>query len=350
VPGPEHLPDSTRRRIHDRLHELHDRHRVEPPGKVESYYRSGPGYYPPSEAGAERQRFAISIATVDGHLFEVGDTDVPFPLHSISKVFTYGMALADHGPAAVLEKVGVEPSGEEFNALIYDKRHVRPFNPMVNAGALVTTSLLAGETLPEQFGRALEALRTYAGRDDLDVDLDTLRAEMLTADGNRGVAYLMRSAGMLDGDVESVLRLYLEQCSVMVTSGDLALMAATLANGGAHPRTGRRALPRARIRDVLSVMHTCGMYDYAGHWAFDVGFPAKSGVSGGILAVVPGKMGIGVFSPGLDVYGNSVRGVGVCGDLSERLGLHVFATEAEDELLATENGLVRPEAGRGADR
>jgi glutaminase len=156
---------------------------------------------------------------------------------------------------------------------------------------------------------------------------------VLTADGNRGVAYLMRSLGMLEGDVESVLRLYLEQCSVMVDAGDLASMAATLANGGRNPVTGRRALPRGRVRDVLSVMHTCGMYDYAGHWAFDVGVPAKSGVSGGILAVIPGKMGIGVFSPGLDVYGNSVRGVQVCTELSERLGLHVFATEDEDELL-----------------
>jgi glutaminase len=326
-------PAEVERRLQHRLHELFDRCRPEALGRVDRYYASGRGYYPPEEAGDERDLFAVSIVTVDGQRYEVGDHEVPFPLHSLSKVFAYAMALTDHGPEHVLERVGVEPSGEAFNALRFDRRNNRPYNPMVNAGALVTSSLLAGEGPVEQFARALTTLRTYAGRDDLDVDLDTLRAEVLTADGNRGVAYLMRSLGMLEGDVESVLRLYLEQCSVMVDAGDLASMAATLANGGRNPVTGRRALPRGRVRDVLSVMHTCGMYDYAGHWAFDVGVPAKSGVSGGILAVIPGKMGIGVFSPGLDVYGNSVRGVQVCTELSERLGLHVFATEDEDELL-----------------
>jgi len=327
-------PEEVERRLQVRLQELFDRCRPEAPQRVDRYYRSGRGYYPPEEAGAERERFAVSIVTVEGRRYEVGDHTVRFPLHSLSKVFAYGMALTDHGPDHVLERVGVEPSGEAFNALRFDQRNNRPFNPMVNAGALVTSSLLTGDGPAEQFARALAALRVYAGRGDLEVDLDTLRAELLTADGNRGVAYLMRNLGMLEGDVEAVLRLYLEQCSVLVDSGDLAMMAATLANGGTNPATGQRALPRARVRDVLSVMHTCGMYDYAGHWAFDVGFPAKSGVSGGILAVIPGKMGIGVFSPGLDVYGNSVRGVQVCTELSERLGLHVFATEAEDELLS----------------
>jgi glutaminase len=138
---------------------------------------------------------------------------------------------------------------------------------------------------------------------------------------------------MLAGDVEAILALYLRQCSVQVTCRDLAVTAATLANGGVNPLTGERALPLRRVRDVLSVMHTCGMYDAAGQWAFDIGVPAKSGVSGGILVVVPGKGGIGVFSPGLDSYGNSVRGIRVCQEISERLGLHVFATEAEDALL-----------------
>ena len=146
----------------------------------------------------------------------------------------------------------------------------------------------------------------------------------------------MRSQGMLDGDVEAILALYLKQCSVLVTCRDLAVMAATLANGCMNPLTGERVLPRARVRDVLSVIHTCGMYDAAGQWTYDVGVPAKSGVSGGILAAVPGKGGIGVFSPGLDAYGNSVRGVRVCWEMSERLGLHVFATESEDAILGPE--------------
>jgi glutaminase len=143
----------------------------------------------------------------------------------------------------------------------------------------------------------------------------------------------MRSNGMIAGDVEAVLALYLQQCSVKVTCRDLAVMGATLANGCVNPMTSERVQSRQHVRDVLSVMHTCGMYDAAGQWAFDVGVPAKSGVSGGIVAAVPGKMGIGVFSPGLDDHGNSVRGVRVCEEVSGRLGLHVFATEAEDAML-----------------
>jgi glutaminase len=140
---------------------------------------------------------------------------------------------------------------------------------------------------------------------------------------------------MLAGDIEATLALYLQQCSVCVTCQDLAIMAATLANGGVNPATGERALIPHYVRDVLSVMHTCGMYDFAGQWAYRIGIPAKSGVSGGIMAVVPGKLGIGIFSPGLDAYGNSVRGTAVCEEISERLGLHIFADNAEDALLGS---------------
>ena len=143
----------------------------------------------------------------------------------------------------------------------------------------------------------------------------------------------MRAEGMLEGDVEELLALYLHQCSVEVTCAQLAVMGATLANGAVNPFTGDRALPRDRVRDLLSVMYTCGMYDAAGQWAYEVGVPAKSGVSGGILAVVPGKRGIGVFSPGLDVYGNSVRGIDVCHEIANQLGVHVFAADDEDALI-----------------
>ena len=265
--------------------------------------------------------------------YQVGDHDRPFALQSISKVFVYGLALADHGRDYVLKHVGVEPSGDAFNSIDFDERNNRPYNPMVNAGALVTTDLVRGKDPAEKFERILDSLRTYAGNESLAVDEDTFEAEMRTADRNRATAYLMRSNGMISGDVESILALYLRQCSVQVTCRDLAVMAATLANGGVNPITGERALPLHHVREVLSVMHTCGMYDAAGQWAFDVGVPAKSGVSGGIMALVPGKGGIGVYSPGLDAYGNSVRGIGVCREISERLGLHVFATEAEDALL-----------------
>jgi glutaminase len=328
MPTPE-----VRRQIEERLVELHRRHLPEPPGSVTQYYASGRGYYDPEQAGSEREDFAVCGVTVDGEVFAAGDDAARFPLQSISKVFAYALALADRGPAAVLERVGVEPSGDAFSSIVFDERHNRPYNPMVNAGALVTGALVDGRDPTEKLDRLLATLRRFAGTADLDADEATTALELATADHNRATAYLMRSLRMLEGDVEALLELYLRQCSVHVDTRHLALMAATLANGGVNPVTRERALPRARVRDVLSVMYTCGMYDYAGQWAFEVGVPAKSGVSGGILAVIPGKLGIGVFSRGLDAYGNSVRGVRVCKEISERLGLHVFATEAEDALL-----------------
>jgi glutaminase len=292
------------------------------------------------EAGAhELEVFAIAVVTLDGRIYRAGDCDARFALQSLSKVFAYGLALEDHGRDEVLKHVGVEPSGERFNAIEFDDDNNRPYNPMVNAGALVTTSLVAGRDNGEKLERILGALRHYAGNDELAVDQHTFEAEIGAADDqnpadrNRATAYLMRSLDMIDGDVEGALELYLKQCSVLVDCSELAVMAATLANGGANPVTGDSCLPRARVRDVLSVMHTCGMYDAAGEWAYEVGVPAKSGVSGGIMCVVPGKGGVGVYSPGLDYHGNSVRGVRVCQDLSARLGLHVFATEEEDALL-----------------
>ena len=320
-------------RVAERLEELYRRHLLVGEEGVASYYLSGRGYYEPELAAEESDRFGICIVRAQGDAYQIGDHDRPFALQSISKVFIYGLALADHGRDHVLEHVGVEPSGDAFNSIVFDERNKRPHNPMVNAGALVTTDLVRGRDPAEKFERILDTLRIYAGNESLAVDEDTFEAEMRTADRNRATAYLMRSNGMISGDVESILALYLRQCSVRVTCRDLAVMAATLANGGVNPLTGGQALPLHHVREVLSVMHTCGMYDAAGQWAFDVGVPAKSGVSGGIMAVVPGKGGIAVFSPGLDAHGNSVRGIGVCREISERLGLHVFATEAEDALL-----------------
>ena len=323
----------TQRRIGSRLAELAERIAAWPLPGGEHCYRSGVGYLDVAGFGPEAGRLAIAAVTVDGEVHAVGDHEVAVPLHSVSKVFTYGQVLADLGPEAVLARVGVEPSGDAFNALRVDERTLRPFNPMVNAGALVTTSLVPGPDPQTRFARILATLRAFAGGDELTVDADTLAAELATADRNRGTAYLLRSAGLLEGDVEAVLTRYLQQCAVHVTSTQLALMAATLAAGGRNPRTGAQVLPRRRVRDVLSVMHTCGMYDFAGEWAFEIGFPAKGGVGGLILAVIPGKMGIAVWSPPLDAYGNSVKGVQTCRELSARLGLHVFATPEEDALL-----------------
>ena len=264
---------------------------------------------------------------------QVGDHDRPFALQSISKVFVYGLALADHGRDYVLKHVGVEPSGDAFNSIDFDERNNRPYNPMVNAGALVTTDLVRGKDPAEKFERILDSLRTYAGNESLAVDEDTFEAEMRTADRNRATAYLMRSNGMISGDVESILALYLRQCSVQVTCRDLAVMAATLANGGVNPLTGERALPLRHVREVLSVMHTCGMYDAAGQWAFDVGVPAKSGVSGGIMAVVPVRGASASTRRGSMRTATASGASGCAGRSPSDSGLHVFATEAEDALL-----------------
>ena len=324
---------ATGEQVKERLEDVYLRHLPLDDGSVVSYYDAERGYYAPDSAGDERDRFAICLAGIDGQVFSVGDSALSFPLQSISKVFVYGLALADRGRERVLERVGVEPSGDAFDSIVFDERNHRPHNPMVNAGALVTSDLVRGSHPDEKLERVLAVLRLYAANEDLEVDHRTFRREMLSADRHRATAYLMRSQAMLEGDVEAILALYLQQCSVRVTCRDLAVMAATLANGCVNPLSGERVLPRARVRDVISVMYTCGMYDAAGQWTYDVGVPAKSGVSGGILAVVPGKGGIGVFSPALDAYGNSVRGVKVCEEISNRMGLHVFATDDEDAML-----------------
>src|SRR3954453_3333663 len=338
-------PSGASKRIAQRLNELYERHLIVEEGSVTRYYASGREYYGPELAGDERDRFAIALASPEGDVYAAGHDDVAFALQSMSKGFVFALALGDHGRDHVLEHVGVEPSGDAFNSIVFDERHRRPFNPMVNAGALVTTDLVRGKDPEEKLERILELFRACAGNPSLDVDWDIFGRELGTADRNRATAYLMRSNGMLTGDVEAILALYLQQCSVKVTCRDLAVMAATLANGLVNPLTSEPVLSRELVRDVLSVMHTCGMYDAAGQWAFDVGVPAKSGVSGGILGAIPAQMGICVYSPGLDEHGNSVRGVRVCEEVSGRLGLHTFATEGEDAML---RGDPLPEGAAGA--
>ena len=326
------------RQVDARLRELYERHRALDHSDVSGYYDSVRGLLTPEQVGEESDCFGIALAANDGDAYDAGDAGRPFALQSISKVFAYSLALEDHGREEVLRYVGVAPSGDAFNSIVFDERHHRPHNPMVNAGALVTTNLVRGKDHAERLERIVEVVRRYAGNPDLDAHRPTYEAELAIADHNRAAAYLMRSQDMLGGDVEEILTLYLQQCAITVTCRDLAMTGATLANGGVNPVTGERVLARERVRDVLSVMYTCGMYDFAGEWAFEIGVPAKSGVSGGILAAVPGKMGIAVFSPGLDAFGNSVRGICVCREISGRLGLHTFADETEDTLLRRAEG------------
>jgi glutaminase len=322
----------SRQEVTAQVEELYRRHLPVPSGAVTKYYLDQ-RYLAPDAVPKEQDYFGLGLTTARGEHYEAGDARVAFPLQSISKIFAYGLALADWGREGVLERVGVEPSGEAFSSLVFDEHNNRPFNPMVNAGALAATNLILGADESEKLERILGVLRACSGNDELALDMSTYEAELRGADRNRAIAYLMRSLGMLVGDVEECLSLYLKQCSVFVTCSDLAAMAATLANGGVNPSTGRKALPASTVRDVLTVMYTCGMYDFAGEWAFSVGVPAKSGVSGGVLVVAPGKGGLGIFSPGLDRFGNSVRGTRVCQELSDRLGLHLFATSDEDRLF-----------------
>jgi glutaminase len=277
--------------------------------------------YIPELAAADPDRFGICVASADGYVYEAGDSRVPFTIQSISKPFTYGLALADRGIAAVDAKVGVEPSGDAFNEISLDHESGRPRNPMINAGAITAASLVAGDSPEECFARVRAAYSAWAGR-DLDFDEEVYRSELRTGHRNRAIGHMLRTVAILEDDPDPVVDRYFRQCSLLVDTRDLALMAATLANNGVHPHTGVQVLEPHLVERVLSVMTTCGMYDGAGDWVSGVGMPAKSGVGGGVLAVLPGQIGVAVFSPRLDAHGNSVRGVEACRRLSRELELH----------------------------
>ncbi|WP_345266427.1 glutaminase A [Nocardioides nanhaiensis] len=279
--------------------------------------------YIPELAAADPDRFALALATVDGHVYTVGDAEVRYSIQSISKPFTYALALADQGAEAVAEKVDVEPSGEAFNEISLAAQTGRPRNPMINAGAITAASLVRGATGEERFNRVLEWYGAFAGR-DLDVDEGVYGSELGTAHRNRAIAHMLREYEILEGDPEETLAQYIRQCAIAVDTRDLALMAATLANGGVQPVTGERVLETGSVERVLSVMATCGMYDAAGDWISTVGMPAKSGVSGGIIAVLPGQVGVAVFSPRLDAHGNSARGVQLCERMSRDMEMHLM--------------------------
>jgi glutaminase len=279
--------------------------------------------YIPPLALADPNSFGIAVTTTEGHSYEVGDSRVSFTIQSMSKPFTYGLALQDRGFEAVDGKVGVEPSGEAFNSISLAPGSGRPLNPMINAGAITSTSLVAGGSAAEREGRVVDFFGRFAGR-SLEVDMEVYESERDTGHRNRAIGHMLRAFGVLEDDPDEALDLYFRQCSVSVTCRDLSLMAGTLANGGVNPLTGDRVLERDLVDRVLSVMTTCGMYDSAGEWVVDVGMPAKSGVGGGVLAVLPGQLGIAVFSPPLDPHGNSVRGVEVCRQISTDLNLNLL--------------------------
>src|ERR1700722_14989783 len=279
--------------------------------------------YIPELAKADPKGFGICLATTDGHTICVGDWEHEFTIQSICKAFAFQMALEEFGRDEVLTHVGVEPSGDAFNSIELDPRTMRPFNPMINAGAIAISSLIK-KSPPETGVQAyVDKMAKAAGR-PLRIDADVLASEAATGNRNRAIAYLMLNFGIIDAEVDHSLHQYFSQCSLLVNCKDLAMMAATMANMGINPVTGETVFDFQYIKDVMTVMFTCGLYDHAGEWAYRVGLPAKSGVGGGILGIVNRQLGIAVYSPKLDAKGNSVRGILACKDLASELGLHAF--------------------------
>ncbi|WP_127794496.1 glutaminase A [Agromyces sp. LHK192] len=284
--------------------------------------------YIPELAAVDPDRLGIAIASVRGDVHVAGDADTAFTIQSVSKPFVFALAVDALGLEAVLEHVGLEPSGEPFNAISLDEATGRPLNPMINAGAIVTSSLILGGTAEAKAAHIVDGLGRFAAR-DLVVDEEVFSSEAGTADRNLALAHLARATGALTSSVEVATTAYFRQCSVAVTARDLSIMAATLAAGGVNPLTGDRVISADAARWTTSVMTSCGMYDESGTWLVRVGLPSKSGVGGGIVAVQPGQFGIGTFSPRLDARGNSVRGVAILEALSARFGLHVLSQGPE---------------------
>jgi glutaminase len=297
------------------IDELHVQHRPNTHGEVATYI--------PELGNANPEDFGIAIATADGDTFQAGDSDRPFTIQSISKPFTFGMALEECGEDELTGRVGVEPSGDAFNSIELQNGTNRPHNPMVNAGAITVTALLHHRFGDRTFDVMLERLSAAAGR-PLSVDERVYESERRTGHRNRAIAHLLLNFGLVHTEAERALDVYFRQCAILVTCRDLAMMGATLANMGRQPLTGAMVFDIVSVKRMLSIMFTCGMYDYSGEWAYRVGVPAKSGVSGGVVAIVNRQMAIATYSPRLDARGNSCRGINVCMGLAEQFGLHAF--------------------------
>ncbi|HIY65968.1 MAG TPA: glutaminase [Candidatus Agrococcus pullicola] len=317
--------------------------------RVEPDTSGQPAQYIPELAGADPERLAAVVATIDGEVYGAGDSDAEFTIQSISKPFVYALALADRGFDTVLDKVGVEPSGEAFNEVSLEHDTGRPLNPMINAGALTVQSLIGPwNSEPAERGeRVRQGLSAFAGR-ELTIDERVYSSEMDTAHRNLAIAHMLRSRDVLTEDPRTVVEGYVRQCAVLVTARDLAMMAATLANRGVNPLTNEQVVSGAVVRYVLSVMFTCGMYDAAGDWATQVGIPAKSGVGGGLIGALPGQVGIATFSPRLDEHGHSVRGVSLFERFSSDMGLHVMEIPSAASSVVRSNQVQDGE--RGATR
>lgn len=287
-------------------------------GKVASYI--------PELAKADRDALGIYVSTLDNEEYFSGDYKTKFTIQSISKIVTLMLALTDRGVDYVFSKVGMEPTADSFNSIAsMEIKHLqKPLNPMINAGAIAIVSMVGGESSDEVFGRIMDFTRKLTGNPELDINRNVYLSEKETGNRNRALGYFMKGEGIVEGNVEEVLDVYFRQCSIEVTCQDIARIGAVLANDGVIPWTGQRVVSKNIARIVKTIMVTCGMYDDSGNFAVHIGIPAKSGVGGGILAAVPGRMGIGVFSPSLDEKGNSIASIKVLQEMSEELDLSIF--------------------------
>lgn len=282
--------------------------------------------YIPELSKADSNALGICVVTLDGEEHYAGDFETKFTMQSISKVITLMLALLDNGRERVFSKVDMEPTADTFNSIISleTRNPHKPLNPMINSGAIVTVSMIAGESPEHMFNRILKFTRKITGNPTIDFNEEIYQSEKATGHRNRSLAYFMKSTGVMDQDAEEVLDVYFKQCSMEVTCKDIARIGAMLANDGTLPWSGEKVIPRGIAKIVKTIMVTCGMYDASGEFAVKVGVPGKSGVGGGILAAVPGSMGIGVVGPALDDKGNSIGGLRVLQELSREMDLSIF--------------------------
>lgn len=282
--------------------------------------------YIPALAKVDSKLFGIAIATVDGTVYEVGDTKHPFSVQSAAKPFVLARAMEDVGPKVVEQKIGVNATGLPFNSIIameLNKETTPAMNPLVNAGAIATVSFLKANSPEDRWQKVMGTLSGFAGR-PLTVDQEVYRSESETNTRNKSISYLLKADEVLQGNPEEMLDIYTRECSIAVTARDLAVMGATLANGGTNPVTRTRVVDPEVAERVLAVMSTAGLYDTTGTWMYDVGLPAKSGVGGGIVAVQPGAFAIATFAPPLDKPGNSVKGQKAIASIADDLHAGVF--------------------------
>jgi glutaminase len=283
--------------------------------------------YIPALAAADPAAFGLAVCAVDGRLAEAGDSNTPFSIQSISKAFVLALVIEAIGPEAARAKLGVNNTGMPFDSVIaVEWGEDAATNPMGNAGALAASSLVPGADFDGRWRFIQEGLSRFAGR-PLDLDRTVFESEMETNGRNRGIATLLASYGRLWGAIDAAVTLYTRQCALAVTARDLAVMGATLGNGGTNPLTGDRVVGPVAAKKTLAVLAAAGLYERTGDWLYDVGLPGKSGVSGGILTVAPGKGGMGAWSPPLDPAGNSVRAKAATRFLSDALGLNLFASQ-----------------------